>query len=194
MLPLRLVVLISGRGSNMVAIQQAITAGQLEARIVAVISNDANAAGLIVAKKAGIPTDIISHQDYDDRIQFDQALAQSVQRYAPDLVILAGFMRILTADFVAQFEGKLLNIHPSLLPAFKGLNTHQRAIDAKVTEHGATVHFVTAALDAGPILLQTKVAVQPDDDAKALAARVLEQEHQLYPEAINYYIRHHLKQ
>lgn len=194
MLPLRLVVLISGRGSNMVAIQQAITAGQLEARIVAVISNDANAAGLIVAKKAGIPTDIISHQDYDDRIQFDQALAQSVQRYAPDLVILAGFMRILTADFVAQFEGKLLNIHPSLLPAFKGLNTHQRAIDAKVTEHGATVHFVTAALDAGPILLQTKVAVQPDDDAKALAARVLEQEHQLYPEAINHYIRHHLKQ
>ena len=194
MLPLRLVVLISGRGSNMVAIQQAITAGQLEARIVAVISNDANAAGLIVAKKAGIPTDIISHQDYDDRIQFDQALAQSVQRYAPDLVILAGFMRILTADFVAQFEGKLLNIHPSLLPAFKGLNTHQRAIDAKVTEHGATVHFVTAALDAGPILLQTKVAVQPDDDAKALAARVLEQEHHLYPEAINHYIRHHLKQ
>lgn len=194
MLPLRLVVLISGRGSNMVAIQQAITAGQLEARIVAVISNDASAAGLIVAKKAGIPTDIISHQDYDDRIQFDQALAQSVQRYAPDLVILAGFMRILTADFVAQFEGKLLNIHPSLLPAFKGLNTHQRAIDAKVTEHGATVHFVTAALDAGPILLQTKVAVQPDDDAKALAARVLEQEHHLYPEAINHYIRHHLKQ
>ena len=194
MLPLRLVVLISGRGSNMVAIQQAITAGQLEARIVAVISNDANAAGLIVAKKAGIPTDIISHQDYDDRIQFDQALAQSVQRYAPDLVILAGFMRILTADFVAQFEGKLLNIHPSLLPAFKGLNTHQRAIDAKVTEHGATVHFVTAALDAGPILLQTKVAVQPDDDAKALAARVLEQEHQLYPAAINHYIRHYLKQ
>ncbi|HAU06506.1 MAG TPA: phosphoribosylglycinamide formyltransferase [Gammaproteobacteria bacterium] len=194
MLPLRLVVLISGRGSNMVAIQQAITAGQLEARIVAVISNDASAAGLIVAKKAGIPTDIISHQDYDDRIQFDQALAQSVQRYAPDLVILAGFMRILTADFVAQFEGKLLNIHPSLLPAFKGLNTHQRAIDAKVTEHGATVHFVTAALDAGPILLQTKVAVQPDDDAKALAARVLEQEHHLCPEAINHYIRHHLKQ
>ena len=147
-----------------------------------------------MAKKASIPTDIISHQDYDDRIQFDQALAQSVQRYAPDLVILAGFMRILTADFVAQFEGKLLNIHPSLLPAFKGLNTHQRAIDAKVTEHGATVHFVTAALDAGPILLQTKVAVQPDDDAKALAARVLEQEHHLYPEAINHYIRHHLKQ
>ena len=180
----RLVILISGSGSNMVSIIKAIDEKQLDANIVAVISNRPDAAGLISAADSDIATAVVDHTQYDDRNSFDSALAESIDRFNPDLVILAGFMRILTADFVNHYSDKLLNIHPSLLPKFKGLNTHQRAIDAKEPEHGATVHFVTAELDDGPIVLQEKVPVLVDDDAKTLAKRVLVEEHQLYPNAI----------
>ena len=180
----RLVILISGRGSNMVSILEAIDAKQLSADIVAVISNRPDAAGLVAAADRGIATAAVDHTEYQDRDSFDRALAESIDRFNPDLVILAGFMRILTADFVNHYSDKLLNIHPSLLPKFKGLNTHQRAIDAKEAEHGATVHFVTAELDDGPIVLQARVPVLTDDDATTLAKRVLVEEHQLYPNAI----------
>jgi phosphoribosylglycinamide formyltransferase-1 len=180
----KLVILISGRGSNMVSILDAIMANRLNADIVAVISNRPDAAGLSAAAVQGIVTDVVDHTEFDSRDTFDRALANTIDRFKPDLVILAGFMRILTADFVAHFNGKLINIHPSLLPKFKGLNTHQRAIEAKEVEHGATVHFVTAELDDGPIVLQARVPVLADDDATTLAKRVLAQEHQLYPNAI----------
>ena len=180
----RLVILISGRGSNMVSILEAIDAKQLSADIVAVISNRPDAAGLVAAADRGIATAAVDHTEYQDRDSFDRALAESIDRFNPDLVILAGFMRILTADFVNHYSDKLLNIHPSLLPKFKGLNTHQRAIDEKEAEHGATVHFVTAELDDGPIVLQARVPVLTDDDATTLAKRVLVEEHQLYPNAI----------
>ena len=182
--PAKLVILISGRGSNMVSILDAIMANRLNADIVAVISNRPDAAGLSAAAAQGIVTDVVDHTEFDSRDTFDRALANTIDRFKPDLVILAGFMRILTADFVAHFNGKLINIHPSLLPKFKGLNTHQRAIEAKEVEHGATVHFVTAELDDGPIVLQARVPVLADDDATTLAKRVLAQEHQLYPNAI----------
>ena len=149
----RLVILISGRGSNMVSILEAIDAKQLNADIVAVISNRPGAAGLVASADRGIATAVVDHTEYQDRDSFDRTLAETVDRFNPDLVILAGFMRILTADFVNHYANKLLNIHPSLLPQFKGLNTHQRAIDAEASEHGATVHFVTAELDGGPIVL-----------------------------------------
>ena len=180
----RLVILISGRGSNMVSILEAIDAKQLNADIVAVISNRPGAAGLVASADRGIATAVVDHTEYQDRDSFGRTLAETVDRFNPDLVILAGFMRILTADFVNHYANKLLNIHPSLLPQFKGLNTHQRAIDAEASEHGATVHFVTAELDGGPIVLQAKVPVLADDDAQTLAKRVLIQEHQLYPNAI----------
>ena len=182
--PAKLVILISGRGSNMVSILDAIMANRLKADIVAVISNRPDAAGLSAAAAQGIVTDVVDHTEFDSRDTFDRALANTIDRFKPDLVILAGFMRILTPDFVAHFNGKLINIHPSLLPKFKGLNTHQRAIEAKEVEHGATVHFVTAELDDGPIVLQARVPVLSDDDATTLAKRVLSQEHQLYPNAI----------
>jgi phosphoribosylglycinamide formyltransferase-1 len=180
----KLVILISGRGSNMISILEAIAANRLNADIVAVISNRPDAPGLTAAAAQGIATAVVDHTEFNTRDAFDHVLANTVDRFKPDLVILAGFMRILTADFVAHFNGKLLNIHPSLLPKFKGLDTHQRAIDAKEAEHGATVHFVTAELDGGPIVIQAKVAVLADDDAISLAKRVLSQEHQLYPNAI----------
>ena len=182
--PAKLVILISGRGSNMVSILDAIMANRLNADIVAVISNRPDAAGLSAAAAQGIVTDVVDHTEFDSRDTFDRALANTIDRFKPDLVILAGFMRILTPDFVAHFNGKLINIHPSLLPKFKGLNTHQRALEAKEAEHGATVHFVTAELDDGPIVLQARVPVLADDDATTLAKRVLAQEHQLYPNAI----------
>jgi len=180
----KLVILISGRGSNIVSIMAAIATGRLNADIVAVISNRANAAGLTAAAADGIATAVVDHTEFESRDAFDRVLADTVDRFKPDLVVLAGFMRILTADFVTHFNGKLLNIHPSLLPKFKGLDTHQRAIDANELEHGATVHFVTAELDGGPIVLQATVPVLANDDASTLAKRVLEQEHQLYPNAI----------
>lgn len=166
------------------SIVEAANKDELQVDIAAVISNRPDAAGLEFAQQAGISTEIIDHKQFDSRESFDETLAERIDSYQPDFVILAGFMRILTAEFVAHFQGKLINIHPSLLPKFKGLHTHERAIDAGETEHGASVHFVTAELDDGPVILQARVPVFPDDDADTLAARVLEQEHLLYPAAI----------
>ena len=162
-----------------------VPAGSLiEAEIAAVISNRPDAAGLQTAAAAGIRTHLINHRDFASREAFDAALANSIDSYQPDFVVLAGFMRILTAKFVQHFAGKLINIHPSLLPQFKGLHTHQRAIEAGESEHGASVHFVTAELDDGPVILQAKVPVLADDTPDSLAARVLAAEHKLYPDAI----------
>jgi phosphoribosylglycinamide formyltransferase-1 len=166
------------------SIMAAQAAGDLNAEIVAVISNRPNAAGIESAAEAGISTAIVDHKTYDSREAFDTALAKEIDAYEPDYVILAGFMRILTADFVNHYQHRLLNIHPSLLPKYKGLNTHQRAIDAGDEEHGASVHFVTPELDDGPVILQAKVPILEGDTADTLAARVLEQEHLLYPAAI----------
>ncbi len=179
-----LVILISGRGSNMVSIIEAIKDGQLQARVSAVISNRPDAAGIQYAQQAGIDTAVLDHKAYSSRELFDQALAEKIDHYQPSIVVLAGFMRILSAQFVEHYAGKLINIHPSLLPKFKGLHTHQRAIDAGETEHGASVHIVTPELDDGPIIMQAVVPVLENDTAEILAKRVLEQEHLLYPSAI----------
>ena len=185
----RLVILISGRGSNMQSIIRAIEAGELQADIAAVISNRPDAAGLQTASAAGIATQVINHRDFDSREAFDQQLAREIDDYQPDYVILAGFIRILTAAFVEHFAGRLINIHPSLLPKFKGLHTHQRAIEAGEREHGASVHFVTAELDDGPVILQAKVPVLKSDTPETLAARVLIEEHKLYPDALKLLIQ-----
>ncbi len=183
-----IVILISGGGSNMAAIvrasQQQNWAKQYNARVSAVVSNKAEAKGLVFARDNGIPTEVLDHKQFDSREAFDAELAQVIDRHAPDLVVLAGFMRILTPGFVARYEGRLVNIHPSLLPAFTGLHTHQRAIDAGCKFAGCTVHRVTAELDVGPILAQAVVPVMPGDTAELLAARVLEQEHIIYPQAV----------
>ena len=160
----------------------------LPARVAAVISNRADAAGLALARAANIPTAVLDHRDFASREDFDAALAAEIDRHAPALVVLAGFMRVLTAGFVERYRGRLINIHPSLLPAFAGLATHRRALEAGVRIHGCTVHFVTHDLDGGPIVAQAAVAVLPDDDESALAARVLEQEHRLYPQAIRWFL------
>ena len=165
-----LVILISGRGSNLEAVVRAAQAAQWPARIAAVISNKADAGGLAFAQSHGIATAVVVNKDFASRDQFDAALQQEIDRYAPDLVVLAGFMRILTPGFVAHYEGRLLNIHPSLLPLFPGLHTHQQALDAGETEHGTTVPFVTAELDHGPGLSQAKGDVVPDDTAHKHAA------------------------
>jgi phosphoribosylglycinamide formyltransferase-1 len=180
----RIVILISGRGSNMQAMLKVAAAEHWPAQFAAVISNQPNAAGLDVARAAGIATAAINHRDYPDRDQFDAALAELIDQHSPDLIVLAGFMRILTPGFVNRFFGRLINIHPSLLPSFPGLRTHQQAIDAGVKVHGATVHFVTAELDHGPIISQATVPVLDDDTEDTLAARVLEQEHRIYPQAV----------
>lgn len=180
----KIVILISGRGSNMEAILRAAAAEAWPAQIAAVISNKASAAGLNTAKGAGIPAVAVEHRDYPDRLSFDRALAEAIDRFEPDLVVLAGFMRILTAGFVQHYHGRLLNIHPSLLPSFPGLATHQQALDAGVKFHGATVHFVTPELDHGPIVEQAVVPVLEDDTEAVLAARVLVQEHVIYPRAV----------
>ena len=180
----RIVILISGRGSNMRALFEA----KLPAKISAVISNNPSAAGLEYAQRRNADTRVINHRDFADRSSFDSALAAEVASFAPDLVVLAGFMRILTESFVTRFAGRILNIHPSLLPAFTGVNTHQRAIDEGVKLHGCTVHFVTPALDHGPIVIQAAVPVLPEDDAESLAARVLEQEHHIYPTAVRWFL------
>jgi len=180
-----IVILISGRGSNMISIVDAIQSGDLPVTVAAVISNRPDAAGIAFSQKAGIATAVIDHKDFDSRENFDHALASKIDEYSPNLVVLAGFMRILTTEFVEHFAGKLVNIHPALLPKFKGLNTHQRAIDAGETEHGASVHIVTPELDDGPVVMQARVPVLADDTEETLAARVLEQEHKLYPAAIN---------
>lgn len=183
----RCVVLISGRGSNLSAILQAAQAPGYPATVVGVVSNKADAAGLQLARDAGISVSVLPNADYADRASYDQALQTAVDAYAPDLVILAGFMRILTPEFVAHYAGRMINIHPSLLPSFTGLHTHQRALDAGVRLHGCTVHFVTAELDHGPIIVQAAVSVGDGDDAESLAARVLKLEHQLYPMAVRWF-------
>jgi phosphoribosylglycinamide formyltransferase-1 len=180
----RIVILISGRGSNMQAMLKVAAAERWPAQIAAVISNQPTAAGLDVARAAGIATSAVNHRDYPDREQFDAALAELIDQHSPDLIVLAGFMRILTPGFVNRYFGRLINIHPSLLPSFPGLHTHQQAIDAGVKVHGATVHFVTAELDHGPIIAQAAVPVIDDDTEDTLAARVLEQEHRIYPQAV----------
>ncbi len=183
-----IVILISGTGSNMAAIvraaQQQRWADRLGARVAAVISNRPDAKGLALAREAGIATAVVDHKTFVDREAFDAALMAEVDRHAPALVVLAGFMRILTPGFVAHYEGRLINIHPSLLPAFPGLHTHQRAIDMGCRVAGVTVHQVTAELDHGAILAQAVVPVLPGDTADTLAARVLTQEHLIYPRAV----------
>ncbi len=177
-----IVILISGRGSNM----QALLEANLPCRIAAVISNRADAQGLAIAQAHGIPTAVVSHKDYADRAAFDAALAEEIDRHAPDVIVLAGFMRILTDGFVERYRGKLINIHPSLLPAYPGIDTHQRALQDGVKIHGCTVHFVTPTLDHGPIIIQAAVPVLRDDTPQSLSARVLQQEHRVYPQAVRW--------
>ncbi|MDR0776793.1 MAG: phosphoribosylglycinamide formyltransferase [Azonexus sp.] len=183
----RIVILISGRGSNMEALIAARDAGKLPVAIAAVISNRPDAQGLKTAARAGIASEALDHKAFAGRAAFDAALAECIDRHAPDLVVLAGFMRILGEDFVRHYEGRLLNIHPSLLPAFPGLHTHQRALDEGVRVHGCTVHFVTPALDHGPIVIQAAVPVLDGDSEETLAARVLAQEHVIYPQAVRWF-------
>jgi len=183
-----IVILISGRGSNMQSIVRAAQAEQWPARIAAIVSNKPDAAGLAFAAEHGIATAVVPNKEYPTRDAFDSALRATIDRFAPDLVVLAGFMRILTPPFVDHYAGRLLNIHPSLLPSFTGLDTHRRALDAGVKLHGATVHFVTAELDHGPIVAQAAVPVLDDDTEGSLSARVLEQEHIMYPRAVRWFI------
>ncbi|MGB5427206.1 MAG: phosphoribosylglycinamide formyltransferase [Gammaproteobacteria bacterium] len=191
--PLPVVILISGRGSNLQAIIDSVARGTLAIDIRAVISNRPDAAGLQRATDAGITTAVVDHTLYEDRLAFDQALQTCIDHYQPGLIILAGFMRILSADFVAHYRGRMLNIHPSLLPDFPGLNTHQRVLDAACKLHGASVHFVTADIDGGPRVAQIRVPVHAGDSADSLAARVLEQEHHLYPLAIRWFAEGRLR-
>ncbi|MHB1214290.1 MAG: phosphoribosylglycinamide formyltransferase [Thiobacillus sp.] len=179
----RVVVLLSGRGSNF----QAIAEASLPIEIVAVISNRPQAAGLEYARARGLTAVALDHTQHADREAFDSLLADEVERHQPDLVVLAGYMRILSSAFIARFDGRLLNIHPSLLPMFPGLKTHERALAEGIKIHGCTVHFVTADLDHGPIVIQAAVPVRADDTPATLAARVLQQEHRIYPQAVRWY-------
>ncbi len=187
-----IVILISGRGSNMEAIVRAMESEGWPARIAAVISNKPEAKGLEYAQARGIPTAVVANKEYASRAEFDAALQETIDRFAPDLVVLAGFMRILTAPFVEHYAGRMLNIHPSLLPLYPGLGTHQQAIDAGDKEHGATVHFVTAELDHGPIVAQARIPVLPDDTEDTLSARLLVEEHKLYPYAVRLFVEDRL--
>ncbi|HVE90047.1 MAG TPA: phosphoribosylglycinamide formyltransferase, partial [Burkholderiaceae bacterium] len=179
---------VSGRGSNLQALLTTAVAQQWESefgvKVVAVVSNRADAQALDVARAHDVPVHILEHEHFDSRAAFDDALALTIDFYAPQLIVLAGFMRVLTSAFVRRYAGRLINVHPSLLPSFRGLNTHRRALDAGVLVHGATVHFVSDAVDAGPIIAQAAVAVHPDDDEASLAARVLQQEHRLLSQAV----------
>ncbi|WP_394174195.1 phosphoribosylglycinamide formyltransferase [Thalassotalea litorea] len=188
----RIVVLISGSGSNLQAIIDACNAEQVHGDVVGVISNIADAYGLTRAKNADIANEVLSHKEFASREIYDQNLIKNIDTYQPDLVVLAGFMRILTPEFVQHYQGKLLNIHPSLLPKYQGLNTHQRAIDAGDKTHGVSVHFVTEELDGGPVILQAKVPVFEEDTASDLAARVHEQEHRIYPLVVNWFCQDRL--
>ena len=181
----RIVILISGRGSNM----QALLGANLPCEIAAVISNRADAQGLEVAKARGIHTAVVSHKDYADRASFDAALAEAIDLHAPDIVVLAGFMRILTDGFVERYRGRLINIHPSLLPAYPGTETHRRALADGIKIHGCTVHFVTPTLDHGPIIIQAAVPVMRDDTEQSLSERVLFEEHRVYAQAIRWLCR-----
>ncbi|MDE2077926.1 MAG: phosphoribosylglycinamide formyltransferase [Burkholderiales bacterium] len=187
-----IVILISGRGSNMEAIVQACAQEKWGARIAAIVSNKATAAGLAFAAQHGIDTAVVDHKQFDSREAFDAELARVIDGFQPDLVVLAGFMRILTEGFVRHYEGRLLNIHPSLLPAFPGLHTHERAIEAGCKLAGATVHLVTPELDHGPIVIQAAVPVLPSDTGESLSARVLRQEHLIYPRAVRWFVEDQL--
>jgi len=191
--PCSLVVLISGNGSNLQAIIDATTANKIPARVVAVISNRADAHGLERARQAGIATAVLDNKDQPSREAYDQALQRLVDSYKPDLLILAGFMRILTPALVQHYHGRMLNIHPSLLPRHRGLHTHRSVLESGDSEHGASVHFVTAELDSGPVVLQATIPVHTTDTESELAARVLEQEHRIYPLAIGWFAQNRLK-
>jgi phosphoribosylglycinamide formyltransferase 1 len=187
-----IVILISGRGSNMEAIVRALETEKWPARIAAVISNKADAKGLSFAQAHGIPTAVVPSKEFPSREAFDGALREVVDGFDPDLVVLAGFMRILTPAFVEHYAGRMLNIHPSLLPLFPGLATHRQALDAGVLEHGATVHFVTAELDHGPVVAQARIEVQPGDTEESLSTRLLVEEHKLYPYAVRLFVEDRL--
>ena len=189
----RIVILISGRGSNMEAIVKACADEGWPARVVAVIANRPNAAGLDFARARGIDAAAVDHKAFGSREAFDDALALAIDTHQPDLVVLAGFMRVLGERFVQRFEGRLLNIHPSLLPAFPGLHTHRRALEAGCKVVGASVHFVTAALDHGPIVIQSVVPVEADDDEHRLVGRVLATEHVIYPRAVRWFVQGRLR-
>ncbi|HSC99386.1 MAG TPA: phosphoribosylglycinamide formyltransferase [Casimicrobiaceae bacterium] len=180
----RITILISGRGSNMTAVIDAAAEGRIEGAVTQVISNRPNAPGLDVARRRGIATTVVDHRVFASRAEFDAALAQAIDRSEPDVIVLAGFMRILGADFVKRYEGRMLNVHPSLLPAYPGTETHRRVLEDRGTRHGCTVHFVSVDVDGGPIVAQAEVPVLEGDDPDTLAARVLEQEHRLLPEVV----------
>lgn len=192
-MPCNVVVLISGSGSNLQALIDSVVHDGNPARIAAVISNRADAYGLQRAKQAGIATELLDHKQFDGREAFDAALIQAIDAHQPDLVVLAGFMRILTPGFVQHYAGRLLNIHPSLLPKHKGLHTHLRAIEAGDSEHGCSVHFVTEELDGGPLVVQAVLPVMADDTAESLASRVHQQEHQIYPLAVRWFAEGRLR-
>ncbi|MFC0267373.1 phosphoribosylglycinamide formyltransferase [Kushneria aurantia] len=189
----RLVVLISGSGSNLQALIDAAEHDELGGEIAAVVSNRGDAYGLVRARDAGIPAVVLPHHEYESREAFDAALVKVIDRHAPDLIALAGFMRILTPAFVNRYHGRLLNIHPSLLPDYRGLNTHRRVLADGEREHGASVHFVTDELDGGPLIVQAAVHVEDDDDAERLAARVLTREHLIYPMAVRWFMEGRLQ-
>ena len=190
---LRVVVLISGRGSNLQAILDSAASGELPVEIAAVISNRPHAHGLERARRAGVETVVLDHKKFAERESFDLALRERIDGYRPGLIVLAGFMRILSGDFVEYYRGRMLNIHPALLPKFRGLDTHARAIAAGEREHGASVHFVTSKLDGGPVIVQARVPVLAGDDPDALAARVLRQEHRIYPLVVRWFAEGRVK-
>jgi phosphoribosylglycinamide formyltransferase 1 len=189
----RIVILISGRGSNMRRVVEGCVSEAWPAQVVAVISNRPDAAGIVFAGEHGLATSIVDHRAFATRSAFDAALTHAIDAHAPDLVVMAGFMRVLGADCVRRYEGRMLNIHPSLLPAFPGLHTHRRALEAGCKLAGATVHFVTAELDHGPIVLQAAVPVLPNDDEHALSERVLAKEHVIYPRAVRWFVQGQLR-
>lgn len=191
--PLSVVVLISGRGSNLGAIAHQCRQHRIPAQISTVISNNPDAPGLHIAQQAGIATRIVDHREYANRDEYELALIEAIDKTTPGLVVMAGFMRILSADFVHHYANRLINIHPSLLPKLRGLDTHSRALAAGVKRHGASVHFVTADLDAGPIIVQAAVPVLKDDTPESLAQRVLQQEHRIYPLAISWFAQDRLQ-
>lgn len=188
-----IVILVSGRGSNMESLLAAVASGELPVRIAGVLSNRPDAKGLETAAAHGVPTCVVDHKQFAEREAFDAAMAEAIDRFSPDLVVLAGFMRILTDGFVQHFAGRLVNIHPSLLPAFPGLHTHRKALEEGVRIHGCTVHFVTPTLDHGPVIVQAAVPVLDGDDEASLAARVLVQEHQVYPLAVRWFAEGRLR-